>query len=157
MMQPPTIDSIDKNGGTPIISGTFDPAFTKIIQVTFGGRTYVQGIDSEIVVTNSRWKLDLSKLWPPLEAGSYEIIVEAVGYDGTTLEARHSVSFSETDIKPGDGAGPADATNRPRPSHSLGPTFFMSILCLVLMLFILLLLWRRRRRRVEEDEVYYMP
>lgn len=81
-MTPPTIMSIEKNGSRPVITGTYDAAFTKQLRVIFGERVYTLGIDEQLVAVANEWQLNLSNLAQPLVVGAYELIVETEGYDG---------------------------------------------------------------------------
>lgn len=81
-MTPPVISQAVKHGNKPIITGTYDAAFSKVLRVSFGGVLYTLGVDPELAVENGVWVLSLASLSSPLPAGMYELIVETEGYDG---------------------------------------------------------------------------
>lgn len=89
---PPTINPVVVNDGHPIITGTFDAAYTDQLRVDVNGVWYVLGVDSELTANGDDWTLDLSELNPPLAPGSYNIIVETTTIEGATLSA--TISFS---------------------------------------------------------------
>lgn len=168
-MKTPTINSINKNGGRPVITGTYDAAFTKNLRVIFGGRIYTLGLDSELTVQDGgAWRLDLSVLSPPLSVGNYELIVETVGYDGEVRRMQTIVMLTSADISkipssPGDtdgdnGAIPDEPSQRPQPSqYGEGGfrisfmTFFVTTLVIAFSGYALLAATRRHRGPNEKN------
>ena len=94
----PTIMSINERGGRPFIIGTYDAAFTKTLRVTLGGRVYIPGQDEELIVQGSEWRLDLRMLQVPLKTGTYDLLVETVGYDGDTKKSDASFNLTPQEI-----------------------------------------------------------
>lgn len=113
-MAPPSIELISKNMGQPLFSGSYDAVFTRYLRIIFGERVYEPNIDQELSVQNARWQLDLSQLVPALGPGSYELIIEAEGFDGGIKRDSIVVTFSahETDTEQGASV---DGPDRPVP------------------------------------------
>lgn len=109
-MKAPTINTVNKNAGRPVIRGVYDLAFTKNLRIIFGARVYTLGFDNELTVQGNEWQLDLSALSPPLSAGKYELIVETEGYDGEVRRVRIVVVLTPADIA-GAPAKPGDVDN----------------------------------------------
>lgn len=153
-MLPPTIETINKNGGRPIFSGRYDATLTQSLRVTFGGRVYALGNDPELTVENGEWLLDLGHLSPPLETGDYTFIVETVDLNDEVQQVTIVVIFRSTDIdKPDDTKGNTDPSNRPVPNvpntgllrHQAFPVTV--IILVILSVGILLLLLRRNTQQ----------
>lgn len=97
-MKAPTIKTVNKNGGRPILTGTYDAAFTKTLQVTFGGRRYTLGIDSELTVKSGTWQLSLRALPTPLKSGEYIFAIEATGYNNSIQKVQTTLLLAPADI-----------------------------------------------------------
>ena len=155
-MTSPVIKSAKSNDGWPRMFGKYDATFTEILRVTFGGRVYQLGVDSELTAQNGWWQLDLSGLSAPLPPGEYDIEVEQVGYDGQIVVVRSSLQVTN-EVDPGEngdnsGDGGESSGGRPTPnvpntgiaqvSKQVG-TFASGILALAAIA----LTWRQLRRR----------
>jgi len=133
----PAIETIDENGGRPIIRGLFDHANAVSFRVYFAGRWYVLGVDSELTAAGNVWTLDLSDLDKPLPPGDYNIIIEMKTRDGTVLE----------------NTGMAIVKNSDGSAGSLSPTgdndnMYMAVgLMMTLLAASLLVVARRRAAR----------
>lgn len=115
--QAPTIDSIHYNNGRPVIRGKFDAANNVVLRVQFLGVWYVLGVDTELTAAGNMWTLDLSGLSPPLDFGSYEVIVEMSTSGGTTLIGSREFVIVQPD--PDDHEA---GTTDPRPSAPIPGT-----------------------------------
>ena len=123
-MKTPTIASIDRRFGRPVIEGTYDAAFTSTLRIIFGGVTYELGSSSELTANGNKWRLDLSRLQPALNTGMYELIVEVIGFNKETKQIKIVITITEDDLRGDDGQGgdpngseesPPSPSDRPRP------------------------------------------
>lgn len=80
--QRPVIESINVNGGRPIIRGLFDAATTLTLRVLFADKWYTLGVDPELTASGNVWTLDLSHRKSPFAPGTYQIVVQARSMDG---------------------------------------------------------------------------
>jgi len=150
----PTIGSIDKNSGRPIITGTYDVTNTKNLVITLGGVVYTLGSSSELTAQRGVWRLDLSSLVSPLALGRYELVIEAMGYNDQKSEARAVIELLPSDIKD-DEQKPAERSDDPlvpQPltvaQSSLVPLRIVLIATIV-TLGLYILAMRRRKHRLE--------
>lgn len=81
----PTIKPMTSTDGLPILSGTYDANESQRLRVRIDTVWYELGVDSELSATGNTWKLDLSKIFPPLSLGRYDVDVEVVASDGRTV------------------------------------------------------------------------
>ncbi len=74
----PTVVSQVSPTGTPTITGTYDGLDTFLLEVTVNGVTYAStGAELTANAMNGMWQLDLSGLMPPLDEGTYQVVVVA--------------------------------------------------------------------------------
>ena len=67
------------------LTGTFDPADTKILRATLAGRTYMLGADAALTAEGTNWTLAPEAELAP---GAYDIVVEAVdSFGNVTADA----------------------------------------------------------------------
>jgi len=159
-MRPPTIGIILKNGGRPIIAGTYDAAYTESLRIIFGGTTYIIGSGGFLATNNDEWRLSLEGLPVPLSPGEFELTVEAIGYNGTILRARVIIVLSESDIEQGGGALPPDDTvDVPKPNGVNDGAADNSLVSLAIVqaaaigALILFVMLRRKRPKNESKNV----
>lgn len=101
-MKPPTIGAIDKNNGKPLINGTYDNVIARHLRVTFNGKTYVLGVDSELTADGNVWTLDLREIAKPLASGNYQLSVEAEDGNGKTLRDVATITFADDNTSKSD-------------------------------------------------------
>lgn len=124
-MTPPTIETVSKNGGRPLFSGSYGAVFAQTLRVIFGGRVYELGVDAELTAQNDEWLLNLSNLSPPLAPGNYELIVETIDADGEVTRTTLTVVFTAADIDPGEDEEPVDPDDPTRPVPTAPDTGFL--------------------------------
>ncbi|HEU0266602.1 MAG TPA: hypothetical protein VFQ70_03170 [Candidatus Saccharimonadaceae bacterium] len=98
--QNPTIETINENGGRPIIRGLYDAANAAGFRVFFADRWYVLGVDSELTVIGNVWTLDLSGLDTPLAPGDYDIVVEMTTINGVKLNDTGTATVKQIPEQP---------------------------------------------------------
>jgi len=142
----PTVSQISWIGSNPIITGTFDSAATSRLTVRLNGIAYILGVDAQMGSSGDNWTLNLSGLNPPLEPGSYDIVVEAELHDGRVLsdETDAELSIVAPNI-------PEIITN-PGAGISLGNTGVSVWLMItsgvaVILAGLGLIIWRSRKKR----------
>lgn len=81
----PTVNAATWIGGNPVITGTYDAENSQSLRIRLNGMWYTLGVDSELTATDNTWRLDLTSLDPPLEADTYNIVVQVTTRDGSVL------------------------------------------------------------------------
>ena len=78
----PTVDPLETNDPTPLITGTFDPDDSTLVSVVVNGITYTPG-DGHLTTDGNTWSLQI----PPenaLPEGRHEIVATAIDVAGNT-------------------------------------------------------------------------
>ena len=124
-MTAPSIDTISKNGGRPVFSGSYDSIHSQGLRITFGSRVYLLNVDDEITTQASQWLFDLSYLSPPLLPGDYQLLVETIDSEGRVAQISMIISFAESDIDLEDDEEEADPADTSRPVPGVPNTGLM--------------------------------
>jgi hypothetical protein len=83
-LEPPTVESLLANTGTPAIKGTWAEGIAKTLAVSLAGRTYNLGADPELTSNAGAWTLKPSA---PLADGSYDVSAEIGDGGGVTVKS----------------------------------------------------------------------
>lgn len=104
-MAKPSIEKITINDNRPVISGTYDAAFSRHLRVALGGRYYTFSVDDQLTAHGNVWVLDLQSLSQPLMPGAYELIVESEGFDSSIRRVSVIIVMNNENIQRIDSKG----------------------------------------------------
>jgi sporulation-control protein spo0M len=87
----PTVASLSTTNQTPVLTGTFDPVYAAVLQVTISNSssysaTYTLGTSPQLTVTGASWSLNLGST-TPLAVGSYSVVVHTANDIGESSDS----------------------------------------------------------------------
>ena len=90
---PPSVQSGSSATGSPVIVGVYDAVHAAGLTVTFNGKTYVLGVDAELIAVANKWTLDLDTLSPALSPGTYPVNVSMTSTSSAVLTGAGTVTI----------------------------------------------------------------